>query len=68
MCRVILANTVPNNEIGAIYSLTASIENLTPLGSAPLYTFVYAATIDSYPGAFNLVTAGIFGFCAIFLL
>lgn len=68
MIRAILANTVPTTEIGAVYSLTASIESVTPLTAAPLYSYVYSATLKTFSGAFNFIGASIFGLCSIGLL
>lgn len=65
MIRAILANTVPISEIGAFYSLTASIESVTPLTAAPLYSFVYGKTLNTYSGAFNFIGVGLFAGCSI---
>lgn len=66
MCRSILATTsehsnLSGNEIGKIYSLTTSLESLMPIAAVPLYSQVYKATIDTYPGAFNIISAVIYG-------
>lgn len=68
MCRSILASVAPTHEVGKIYALTTSIESLAPIGSAPVYTFVYSYTIDDFPGAFNLLSASILSGCAIYIL
>ncbi|XP_062541923.1 probable peptidoglycan muropeptide transporter SLC46 [Armigeres subalbatus] len=68
MGRAVISNTAPANDIGKIYSLTTSIESLTPLASAPIYTYVYKLTMSWFPGAFNLISAMIFFFCLCFML
>lgn len=68
MCRAILSNTVPVNEIGKIYSLTTSMESISPLGSATLYSFVYSHTLNTFPGAFNLISSGVYMICAVLLI
>lgn len=68
LCRSILASTAPSGEIGKIYALTTSLESLAPIGSAPAYTFVYTYTIDTFPGAFNLLSASILLICVLCLL
>jgi len=68
MCRAILSNAVPVNEIGKIYSLTTSMESISPLGSAPLYSFVYANTLNTFPGAFNLISAGVYVVCVVLMI
>lgn len=73
MCRSIVANIVKRseangNEIGKIFSLTASLEAMLPVLSVFLYTQVYKATITTFPGAFNLISAGIWGTIVIALI
>lgn len=68
MGRAVISNTAPPNDIGKIFSLTTSIESLTPLVSAPVYTFVYKKTLPWYPGAFNLISATVFFFCLCLMI
>lgn len=57
MLRSILSMIVTKSEISKIYSITTSIEGIAGLGAAPLYTTTYAATLTTFPSAFNLITA-----------
>lgn len=74
MCRSIMATiskraeNEEENEIGKLYSMTATFEAIFPVLSVPLYTMVYKATISSFPGAFNLISSAIWGLCAICLI
>ncbi|XP_053677068.1 proton-coupled folate transporter-like [Anopheles nili] len=68
MSRAVISNTAPATDIGKIFSLTTSIESITPLLSAPLYTYVYKSTLAWYPGAFNLITAMLYFICACLLI
>uniref|UniRef100_A0A182TA87 Major facilitator superfamily (MFS) profile domain-containing protein n=1 Tax=Anopheles maculatus TaxID=74869 RepID=A0A182TA87_9DIPT len=68
MSRAVISNTAPPSDIGKIFSLTTSIESITPLVSAPLYTFVYKSTLSWYPGAFNLITATVYFTCSCLLM
>lgn len=68
MGRAVISNTAPPNDIGKIFSLTTSIESLTPLASAPIYTYVYKQTMAWYPGAFNLISVMVFFFCMCLML
>uniref|UniRef100_A0A182N879 Major facilitator superfamily (MFS) profile domain-containing protein n=1 Tax=Anopheles dirus TaxID=7168 RepID=A0A182N879_9DIPT len=68
MSRAVISNTAPANDIGKIFSLTTSVESITPLFSAPLYTFVYKSTLSWYPGAFNLITATVYFTCACLMI
>ena len=58
--RSALSKVTPSNELGAIFSLLASLEAATPLVLAPLYTFVYNQTLDVFPGAIMVLQAGIY--------
>lgn len=67
MCRSLIANIVPANEIGKIYSITTSIESLTPIGAAPLYVMIFNQTNETNPGAFNFISAAIYLICAVMM-
>lgn len=67
MCRAYLSSLVPSCEIGKIYSMTTSMEALAPIGAAPIYTFIYNYTIDTYPGAFNFISAAVYVYCIVLL-
>lgn len=49
--------------LGKIFALTTSLESLTPLIAAPLYTVVYTSTLSYYPGLFNFISASVFALC-----
>ncbi|XP_037954262.1 proton-coupled folate transporter-like [Teleopsis dalmanni] len=63
MSRAILSHVAPATEVGKIYALTTSLECVSPLGAAPLYTLVYNLTLSYYPGAFNFISAGLYLLC-----
>ncbi|XP_017027155.1 probable peptidoglycan muropeptide transporter SLC46 [Drosophila kikkawai] len=67
MCRAILSHVAPSTEVGKIFALTTSMESVSPLGAAPLYTTVYKATVESYPGAFNFISAGLYFVCYVLI-
>ncbi|XP_022224755.2 proton-coupled folate transporter [Drosophila obscura] len=66
MCKAILSQLTPSSEIGKIFSLTTSLQSLSPLGAAPLYAAVYQATVASYAGAFNFISVGLYFLCYCF--
>lgn len=68
MCRAVLSNIVSSNDAGKVFSLTSSLESLSPIGSAPLYTFIYTRTLDTFPAAFNIISAGTYVICFILIL
>ncbi|XP_046384244.1 tetracycline resistance protein, class C-like isoform X2 [Ischnura elegans] len=65
--RSILSKNAPQDELGKVFSLTASLEALTPLASSPLYTLLYNKTLHTFPGAYFILSAGIFFFDFILL-
>ncbi|KAH8369650.1 hypothetical protein KR093_000527 [Drosophila rubida] len=67
MCRAILSHVAPATDVGKIFALTTSMEMVSPLGAAPLYTAVYKATVAFYPGAFNFISAGMAFLCYILM-
>jgi len=70
--RSMLSKCVAKAELGKIFSLVACLENAVPLFAAPLFTFVYTKTLETWPGAVFAVQAGIFlisamGFLSVYL-
>lgn len=70
MCRSILATTSERSssqgdEIGKIYAMTTALESLLPIAAVPAYTLLYKSTISTFPGAFNFISAGIYGVITI---
>ncbi|KAH8258060.1 hypothetical protein KR038_005242 [Drosophila bunnanda] len=65
MCKAILSTVTPRSELGKIFSLTTSLQSISPLGAAPLYTAVYQATVQFYPGIFNFISVGLYFLCYI---
>ncbi|XP_076278681.1 putative peptidoglycan muropeptide transporter SLC46 [Lasioglossum baleicum] len=66
MLRAILSKSVPSKDTGKVFSLTVSIETLTPAAAAALYGMIYAHFMPPiYPLPVFLVSVGI---CAIAIL
>lgn len=53
--RSIASKLVSSDELGKVNSLFGVAEALVPLIYSPLYAAVYAATMDTLPGAFFLL-------------
>lgn len=60
MYRTLITTIVPHNEIGKVFSITTALEAISGFPSVPLYTIVYAKTLTFFPGAYFLITAGIY--------
>ena len=46
-------------EVGRIFSCLSLVSALTPFLARPLYSLVYGATLDTFPGAYLLFTGAI---------
>lgn len=68
LVRSTMSKTVPPNEVGSVFSLTAALESVMPLIASPLYTAVYNATIATFAGAFYLMSAVFYTADVILLL
>ena len=70
--RSMLSKCVTKAELGKIFSLLASLEALVPMFSAPIFTFIYTNSLETWSGAVFLVQSGIFlvsalGFLSVYL-
>lgn len=59
MCQFLLTRVVSSHDIGKVFSLSTAIETIIPLGSVPLYTYIYSSTLTTYPGAFSILSSAI---------
>lgn len=57
--RSLASKLVASDELGKVNSLFGVCESLMPLLYAPMYTQVYKATIDTFPGLFYLLGGGL---------
>lgn len=55
--RSIASKLVPQEEFGAVHSVLGCTEALVPLVYGPIYSKIYAATLNIFPSAFYLVSA-----------
>ena len=58
--RSYLSKVTPKENLGSIFSLSASLEAAIPILISPLMTYVYKHTINVFPGAIMIVQAGIY--------
>lgn len=63
--RSIISKSVPEGELGKVFSMLASWESLIPLLSNPLYTLVYNATIEDFPGTVYFMSTIFFIFASV---
>jgi len=62
--RSMLAELVPQQELGKVYGLLAILDASLPFLALPLANPLWDATLDTMPGAFCLVNAGVMGLLA----
>ncbi|XP_063698690.1 probable peptidoglycan muropeptide transporter SLC46 [Culicoides brevitarsis] len=67
-CRSILTNMGPDSDIGKINALITSTEAVFQLAGAPSFTQLYKATLDTYPGAFNLLSVLVYFIDALLII
>ncbi|KAI4478139.1 hypothetical protein M0804_012097 [Polistes exclamans] len=53
--RSIASKLVPSDELGKVNSLFGVCESLMPLVYGPMYSSIYATTMNTFPGAFFIV-------------
>ncbi|XP_011182949.2 tetracycline resistance protein, class C [Zeugodacus cucurbitae] len=58
--QAVLAGLVEPTEIGKVYAVISSLQTLSPLASAPVYTGIYNSTLEVYPGAFYFFSAALY--------
>lgn len=46
--------------LGKVYAVISSLQTLSPLASAPVYTGIYNSTLVSYPGAFYFLSSALY--------
>ncbi|KAK0174940.1 hypothetical protein PV327_010643 [Microctonus hyperodae] len=57
--RSIASKLVPTDELGKVNSLFGVCESLMPLVYGPMYSSIYAATMNTFPGTFFLLGGGL---------
>lgn len=60
MIRSMISRIVPVNEIGKTFAIVTFLQAFAALPGAPIYRYIYSKTLTTFPGAFQLVTAGLF--------
>lgn len=56
MCRSLVTQIIPKNEIGKFFSFISSLEAMSSFIASPLYTFVYTNTLVVFAGAFFFIS------------
>uniref|UniRef100_A0A1B0AGT7 Major facilitator superfamily (MFS) profile domain-containing protein n=1 Tax=Glossina pallidipes TaxID=7398 RepID=A0A1B0AGT7_GLOPL len=68
MCRTIISNIIPATDLGKIFSIKNILQSLAPFVAAPLYAEIYKASLITFPGLFNIVSAMLYLIAFIFLI
>ncbi|RVE43766.1 hypothetical protein evm_011615 [Chilo suppressalis] len=67
LLRAIQTKALPAADVAKVFALQSSAEAICPLLAPVLYNMLYAYTIDSFPGAFLLLSTAINVVCFILL-
>ena len=59
MFRSLISKNVQANEVGKVFSVVAIFETLMPFATAPLFGFLYKATVEKQPNAFLLLVVAL---------
>ncbi|CAO1438455.1 unnamed protein product [Diamesa serratosioi] len=60
MLRSMVSRLVPVNEIGKTFAIVAFLQAFAALPGTPIYRYIYSKTLTTFPGAFQLITAGLY--------
>ena len=56
--RSLLSKTVPEADLGKVYTLLGCLEAAVPLAASPLLASIYSSSLKTFPGAVFLAEAG----------
>jgi len=59
--RSLISKLVDNSDLGKVYAVLGSLENIIPLAFSPILTYTYNNTLDVYPGTIYAISAAITG-------
>lgn len=57
--KSILSKLVLQDEVGNLFAFVGVVDSVSPLLLVPTYNTVYKATIETLPGTFYLISAGL---------
>jgi len=66
--RSLISKLVDNSDLGKVYAVLGSLENVIPLAFSPILTYTYNNTLDVYPGTIYAISAFITGIAALCFL
>lgn len=55
--RAAVSKLVEKTELGAVFAVLAAAETVTPVLSSFVYTYIYNATLDTFPGTIYVAAA-----------
>ena len=55
-----LSKLMMSTEVGKAFSVLGILQALLPLASKPVFMFIYKTTLDTFPGAYRVLTASLY--------
>ncbi|XP_054739026.1 proton-coupled folate transporter-like [Anastrepha obliqua] len=68
MCRTIISNILPPNELGKFFTFQGVLQAFLPFFASPIYTGIYSLTLTTFPGFYNLLSANLILLAICYLL
>jgi hypothetical protein len=59
-CRSNLSKLMDSTEIGKAFSVLGIIQALLPMATKPAFSFLYRATLETFPGTYRVLSAGLY--------
>ncbi|KAI8420013.1 hypothetical protein MSG28_008611 [Choristoneura fumiferana] len=67
LIRSHLTKALPIEDIAKVFALLCAMESICPIIAPLVYNSLYGYTLDSFPGAFYVLSASINGLCVVLL-
>ena len=63
-----MSKLMESNEIGKAFSFLAVFQSLLPFVTKPFFAFFYKHTLETFPGAFRMLTGGLYSIVLVIII
>ena len=67
-CRSNMSKLMESNEIGKAFSFLAVFQGILPFGAKPFFAFLYKSTLETFPGAYRVLTGSLYSVVLIIII